>query len=111
MFLLNGLFQVQIFTLIKHWKARKQNEDSVYISVVGLSVFTYSFQQRFPKPTCTVLLEAQQFGDKHGTVSTLGSSQAFPMSEDRAGKTVFKQNGKHLPKEGPKHLKEKILHP
>ena len=53
LFLLNGLSQVQIFILIKHWRARKQNEDSVYISVVGSSVLTYSFQQRSPEPTRT----------------------------------------------------------
>lgn len=59
----------------------------------------------------TVLLEAQQFGDKHGAVSTLGSSWAFPMSEDRQVRQSLKQNGKHLQNEGPKHLKEKILYP
>ena len=53
LFLLNGLSQVQIFILIKHWRARKQNGDSVYISVVGSSVLTYSFQQRSPEPART----------------------------------------------------------
>ena len=50
----------------------------------------------FLSPRVPVLSEVQQFSDKHGAVSTLGISWSFLKSEDNAGKTVFKQNGKHL---------------
>lgn len=59
---------------------------------------------KFPSPLVK-LLQAQQLVEVGMALHHYGSLWAFPMSEDRAGMTVFKQNGKHLQKEGPKHCK------